>query len=154
MATLSQEDMKNEFTKHLSIVKNYQKFAVVQARKAIIDEHIITVIDGIIETGNKVIEPSVIIKGLYDEEYILSLPLFEKRYQILTLLADDYTTYQSYQAIGTCMAYQYQGDSLYFMAPWGNTMIVENGDYLATNKDTIGIYRIEEVIFKKSYKLI
>jgi hypothetical protein len=61
--------------------------------------------------------------------------------------------FRQYPANGSCHAFEYEGQAFAFEAPWGERMIVNPGDYIAT--PTIGsddIYRIERNAFLATYR--
>jgi hypothetical protein len=55
--------------------------------------------------------------------------------------------------VGSCNAFQYNGEAFEFKAPWGEKMLCEKGDYLASiESDLSDVYRIESTVFGKTYK--
>lgn len=107
MNIVSQSEMVHFFQSNKHLAKLYKKDAIVQARKAILGEEIITLIDGKIETHNFASENQVVIKGPKDEEYLISLNTFKFRY-VLDLELDYY--YKNFNSKGTCLAFQYTGE--------------------------------------------
>jgi hypothetical protein len=58
-----------------------------------------------------------------------------------------------YKAIGSCSAFLWKGSPFSFESSWGERMICDKGDYLASvEKDLSQPYRIESSVFKKTYK--
>jgi hypothetical protein len=145
-----QKFMINLFKKNVHLTHLYKKVGSVMARLAKAGEEIVTAIDGKIETKNTAKENDVVIKGLKGEEYIIGHEKFKARYTVNKPVSDDFTTYEPN---GTCIAYEYQGESMVFMAPWNEEMIVHNGDFLATTDAFIPeVYRIERDAFFKTYQ--
>lgn len=146
----NQKSMIDLFKKNTHLTALYKKVGAVMARLAKIGEEIVTVIDGKVETKNTAKENDVIIKGLKGEEYIIGHEKFKARYTVNNLVSSEFS---SYEPNGTCIAYEYQGESMVFTAPWNEDMIVHNGDFLATTDSTVPeVYRIERDAFFKTYK--
>lgn len=148
MTVKTQEEMF-AFVQTLGTPKLYKKFAIVEARKATIGEHIVTEINGVVETTNTVKEPSVVVKGMIGEEYIININKFNKLYE--TSEKELTESYQPFQAKGEIYAVSYVGEDMEFIAPWGEKMLVCEGDMLNTKEGDI--YRIEKTAFAKTYKL-
>ena len=51
------------------------------------------------------------------------------------------------------MAFCYHGETIEFVAPWGEKMLCEDGDYIASppNGSPDDIYRIEKETFAQTY---
>lgn len=98
------------------------------------------------ETTNTCNTGDVVITGLGGEQYVLKMSTFLNRYNTINET--------ECEAKGQCVAYQYKGKYMEFIAPWGTTMIVKEGDFLAcANVDEITeVYRIQEKEFYKTYK--
>lgn len=149
---ISQEAMKSMFSHYYSHSQRYQKIGTTFARIAYPGELIITILDGFVETKNIAAVNEVVLKGPKDEEYIIGYDKFHSRYVVDKPLSSDY---QSYSANGTCIAFEYIGDSIEFQAPWHEKMIIHSGDFLATLDDTVPeVYRIERDAFFKTYNII
>lgn len=134
-------------------VDEYIKNAQVDIRLGIPGEKIETYIDDVLETTNVVKDDQVVVRGVSGEEYVIDLEKFESRYEGPEITDE----YQVYDAIGEVFAAQYNGDDVLFEAPWGESMILEPGDYLAhgsTEEVSGNIYRIEKDVFDKTYELI
>ena len=87
------------------------------------------------------------------ELYIIKLADFKERYKNPEKLGDDFSKFES---CGKCRAFEYNGPSFCFIAPWKETMIVNSGDFLATNPsgDVAEVYRIKMGVFKKDYEVV
>ena len=88
--------------------------------------------------------------------YILSSSIFK---HIRNLKPGSGGEYQLTDAIAALLkeesviAYEYEGESMVFTAPWNEDMIVNKGDFLATTDETIPeVYRIERSAFYQTYK--
>lgn len=145
-----QQSMIDLFKKNTHLTALYKKFGAVMARLAKVGEKIVTVIDGKVETQNTAKENDVIVKGLKGEEYIIGHEKFKARYAVINPVTDTFT---SYEPNGTCIAYEYEGESIVFTAPWNEDMILNKGDFLATTDETVPeVYRIERSAFYQTYK--
>lgn len=145
-----QKSMIDLFKKNVHLTNLYKKVGSVMARLAKVGEEIVTVIDGKVETKNTAKENDVVIKGLKGEEYIIGQEKFKARYTVNKPVSAEFSTYEPN---GTCIAYEYQGENMVFMAPWNEEMIVHNGDFLATTDAFIPeVYRIERDAFFKTYQ--
>lgn len=149
VAPKDQKSMIDIFKKNVHLTNFYKKVGTVMARLAKVGEEITTVIDGKIETKHTAKENDVVIKDLENEEYIISHENFNDLYAVNKPVSD---VFNSYEPKFTCIAYEYQGESIVFTAPWNEDMFVHNGDFLITTDETIPeVYRIERAVFFKSY---
>lgn len=147
-----QQDMIDYFSTNKSKAQLYKKFGSVSCRLAVPEEVIVTSLAGQVETQNTAKEGDVVIQGIKGEEYILALNKFSARYKIDSPVTE---VYQNYEPSGTCWAFDYKGEDMQFMAPWGESMVVNYGDYLATTGEDIPeVYRIERDAFFATYKAI
>lgn len=146
-----QQDMIDYFSINKSKAQLYKKFGSVSCRLAVPGEVIVTSLAGQVETQNTATKGDVVIKGVKGEEYILALNKFSARYKVDSPVAEAYRTYEP---SATCLAFEYEGEDMQFMAPWGETMVLNRGDYLATTQcDIPEVYRIEREAFFATYKL-
>jgi hypothetical protein len=132
-------------------VRAYRKRQNVVIRPAIPDEVVETVIDGERETVNTARAGDFVVRGTKGEQYIISSETQAERYgaAVGAIRADGF---REYEAKGTLHAFCYQGEPFKFVAPWGEDMIVNPGDYIGTPE--IGsdhIYRIEKNAFAETY---
>lgn len=134
------------------VVKKYAKYGVVLARLAKKGETVRTVINGVQETTNTAREGDVVVKNPTGELYIVSVQKFTQRYKPIKALTDKFS---KAKALGVCYAFQYRGESFKFEAPWGESMLIEDGDFLAQSEkgNYDDIYRIEKEAFKRTYRL-
>lgn len=151
--SLSQQEMKKQFDENKNRAEKYQKVGMFDCRAATDGDTIVTVINGEKETSNKAKAGDVAVKGPEGEEYIISQSKFEARYHSdgkeLT------NKFQKFQTKGFVLAYMYEGKSFKFVASWGEEMLVNDGDYLASTSLTFPVdevYRIEKKVFGKTYK--
>jgi len=135
-----------------SSVENFQKKGEVLARKAIEGEKINTIIDGELETTNVAKKGDVVVKGVKDEEYIMSKEKFDNRYSGGEV-GDAFSTFK---AKGKTWAMEYVGKPIEFVASWGEKMILKTGDFLCNpEKDKPGdLYRIEKSAFNQTYEKV
>jgi hypothetical protein len=149
---VSQKAMKAMFSHYYSHSQCYQKIGTTFARLAYPGELITTILDGYFETKNIAAVNEVVLKGQKGEEHLIGYEKFHIRYSVDKPLSSEY---QSYSANGTCIAFEYTGDSIEFQAAWNEKMIINSGDFLATTDTTISeVYRIERDAFFKTYKII
>lgn len=147
MSEIKTQEEMYELVKLFFPEKKYKKIGTVKARKAFIGEKIITIINNEVETTNTIKEDSVVIIGSMKEEYAIPIKTFKEKYDVKVLTSE----YQTYQARGVINAVEYKGSNLYFIASWGEIMLVKDGDMLNTTpKD---IYRIEKEAFLKTYQV-
>jgi hypothetical protein len=132
-------------------VRLYRKKANVAIRPAVPGEVVETWIDGQRETVNTARAGDYVVCGARGEQYIISSETLATRYGPPGAEREG-QSFRTYQAIGTCYAFQYEGASAKFVAPWGEEMIVNPGDYVGT--PAIGsnrFYRIEKDVFAATY---
>ena len=149
--------MRNLFNQNSDFVRLYEKFGAFDCRAAKAGENVLTIINDQIETTNVARDGDVVVRGPKGEEYIISLKKFVDRYRVDKALTDDY---QKFETKGRVLAYMHIGPSFKFVASWGEEMIVDDGDYLATpcNLIPLGfddeVYRIERTVFNETYRLV
>lgn len=135
-------------------VRLYRKSADVDIRPAVPDELIETVIEGERETVNTAKPGDYVVRGPKGEQYIISAEILADRYgPPLTAAQDD--GYRQYPAKGGLYAFRYEGEPFKFVAPWGEDMIVNPGDYIGTN--VLGsneFYRVEKDAFAVTYAVV
>ena len=134
----------------------YKKFRKVDARPAIEGEVVVTMIDGEEETKNTAKKGDMVVRTKKNGAlYIISGDKFHKRYKDGHGEQDEYG-YVEYTPIGETYAFEYHGESFKFIAPWGEEMLVNDGDYIcAPEADNLDdIYRIERGEFKDTYEVV
>jgi len=140
----------------------YQKVKAVMARKAKTGERIDTITSDGLETTNVVIDESYIIKNQTEagEMYIIKEQKFRERYEFHKSIDSDYSIYK---AKGKIIALQMTVTLLnelnlekefFFIAPWGEAMIVKSDDFLATTFDYSEVYRIARKEFFETYQIL
>lgn len=135
-------------------VDRFKKFGEIQSRSAVEGEEIVTVIEGEEETKNTAKKGDMVIRTKKNgAEYIIGGKKFEDRYEDLGSETDR-DGYSKYKATGETYAFKYEGETFKFVAPWGEDMIVNDGDYIcAPNlEDLDDIYRIEKGEFIDTYE--
>ena len=136
-------------------VKKYKKVSEVFARPAIDGEKIITIINGEEETVNIAGKNDVVIQSLgkNKEEYIIDEYKFQDRYDLLENEDNIPEGFKRYRSKGFCYAFKYSGESVHFIAPWGEDMLLKDGDYIVSTDlyELDDIYRIEKDVFKETY---
>lgn len=147
---MNQAEMISFFRLFSDEVKCFKKVSTVKAKIIPIGQEVVTTIDGVIETRNIATENSILVEGPSGEQYIVSVDKFNERYSGNELNNE----FKTFEAKGECYAFKYEGENTVFMAPWGETMILNKGDYLASpNQEVTEVYRIEEKVFKLTYAL-
>lgn len=152
---LTRSEIQTVFNANLSQVSRYKKTAVVDARVAKPGEVIITIIDGIEETHNTATSDQVVVMNLLTnsrEMQLLDRSNFDKRYINTDQISDKWKTFEPK---GEVDAFVWIGKSATFDAPWGEEMIIMNGDMLCRIPGTEDdIYRIERGSFDATYQLV
>lgn len=127
-------------------VKKYKKVGSVKARRATKGEHVKTIINGKLETQNSAKDGDWVVTGPAGEEYIISGDKFSDRYRESDKKGEFIPT-------GVCWAFEWKGKTLAFIAEWGERMICNRGDFLASiSSEGTKPYRIERDVFHKTYK--
>lgn len=128
--------------------QQYAKTGTVKARLAVADEKVETIIDGKLETTNTAKGGEALITGARGEHYLVPADTFATHYEGLQLGARD----QEYQDSGAVWASQWSHEPTHFIAPWGEEMLIEKGDYLcSTTRHPNELYRIEAQAFALTY---
>lgn len=153
---ISQVDIHNLFEEYFQEGKTarYKKFQYIEARKGDEGEVVVTIIRGEIETTNKVQVPNAaVVMNMTTksrEQYILLPEQFQKRYLETDKLSDDW---QRFYPKGEVDAVEWDGESIQFVAPWGEPMVLHKGDFFCRVPDTYeDVYRIARQEFFETYK--
>jgi len=156
MKTISKEEVKALFENQIK--KRFKKSGIFLWRIPEEAETVLTIVSGKLETL-KTAKPhsDVIIRniqiGSSAETYIIDKEKFEKRYSTgyEFFLVDGKKWYKA-EAKGEVMAFCYSGESIEFIAPWGEKMLCEDGDFIAqpVGGSPDDIYRIEKETFKQT----
>jgi len=141
--------------------QTYQKRGTFLARYAEPDETILTFVAGKLETLAVAKWDDVILMnievGSSVERYLIARDMFLKRYDMTgrTVRTDGHS-WMMVTAKGQVNAWQYEGPTLQFEAPWGETMLLEDGDWIASpvGGSPSDIYRIEREAFAGTYRLL
>lgn len=140
--------------------KVYKKFKKVFARAAVEGEQIQTITSDGLETTNTAKAESFIIKNQTEagEMYIIGAKKFHERYDFLEEGMDGFSVYA---AKGKIVAVEMNDDLLkelnlpeeyYFVAPWGEEMVVKKGDFLGGPQDFSEVYRLARKEFFETYQ--
>lgn len=140
--------------------KVYKKFKKIYARAAKEGEVIETITSDGLETTNTAKAGDFIIKSQTgaEEMYIIGAKKFNDRYDFLEEGADGFSIYS---AKGKVVAIEMKdqllkqlniGQEYYFIAAWGEEMVLKKDDYLACPLDYSEVYRIARKEFFETYK--
>lgn len=137
----------------------FKKRGTFLYRTATVGETVLTLCTGRLETFSIINESTdVVLKnfeiGSWAEEYVISRKKFEERYdRVEGQHVISGVVWLRCVAKGQVEAFQYQGETITFMAPWGEQMLCNPGDYMARplGGAVNDIYRIEQETFLKTY---
>lgn len=156
----SQDELLTKLKPILKESQTYEKFKEINAKSAQGGELIKTITTDGLETQNTAKEGDYIVRNTTDakEMYIIKKAKFEKRYEYK---GDIDETWKLYKAVGKIKGIRINDeflksfdleDEFYFMAPWGEEMVVKKGDFLVSPLDYLEVYRIAEKEFFETYK--
>ena len=136
--------------------KEYAKFKEIWARPAVSGERVVTETDDGEETRCTAKDSDMVIKSTTEaqEEYLLAGEKFKDRYEELEEKDAEWT---KYKPTGKIHAAKFDHEKLnlpktcYFIASWGEEMIIKDGDMIAT-PDQDEVYRIAIKEFNETYK--
>lgn len=157
---IPQRDILDRMKPYLVKADVYEKFQEIEAMEALGGEEIETVTADGLETKNTANKGDYIVrnKTKAGERYIIRRDKFSSRYAYLRESKDGWKVYE---ATGRILGVEVDDeilksfgaeDEFYFMAPWGQKMIVKEGDYLASPLDYSEIYRIARQEFFETYR--
>jgi hypothetical protein len=146
-------DIADKFAEALKAdkVRRYRKKGNVGIRPAVAGEVVETVIDGQRETVNTAKAGDYVVRGPKGEHYVISPQTLAERYGP-PLGGPSTNGYREYAPKGSYHAFRYDGEPFKFVAPWGEDMIANRGDYIGTPE--IGsnhFYRVEKDAFAETY---
>ena len=138
----------------------FEKMKRIFAKKAKGGERIDTITQDGLETTNIAKKGDFIIKNQTEakEMYIITKEEFHPRYQLFQEKSDEF---DEYTAVGKILAIEVNKNLLqelaydkefYFMASWGEQMVVKEKDFLACPLDLKSVYRIARKEFFETYQ--
>ena len=156
----SQEELLERMKPLLREGKIYEKFKEINAIEAQGGEVIETITADGLETRNIAKKGDYIVRNTTgaQERYVVKRTKFSNRYEYKGDLADGW---KIYRAVGRIKGVRVDrklieklgtGKEFYFMAPWGEKMIVKVGDYLVSPLNYSEVYRIAEKEFFETYR--
>ena len=135
-----------------STLKNYKKSGKFTFEIATETKEVVTEINGEVETKNIANSGDYILTGVAGEKYVLKPETFAKRYAAVLTTTKDGIVSGNAVAVGQCWGLEFIGESIEFESPWGDTMIIHEGDMLVSPDEEISqAYRIEKEAFKATY---
>lgn len=157
----TQEEILEKMMPSLKTAVKYEKYKEIYARKAVAGEEIETVTSDGLETKNTAQAGDYIVRNTTQagEMYIVKKEKFEKRYRYIDKPDGKW---EIYKAIGVIKAVEVDEkliknigtkDEFFFIAPWGEKMVVKKGDYLVSPLDYSEVYRIAKKEFFETYRL-
>lgn len=141
--------------------KLFKKYKEVLARRAKEGEKIVTTTsDGeetqnVAHTGDMVVMNQTAAK----EQYVMSRKKFKNRYRYICRAEGSYNRYRPQgKVVGVELTQAVMQqlnieDTFCFEAPWGETMIAKQGDFIVMPTDSKEIYRIARKEFFETYEV-
>lgn len=159
------EETKEQIARRFASMtkKRYQKRGRFLFRRADPGETVLTIVSGRLETMKTAGDSDIVLRnieiGSSAECYIISKEKFDERYRLADMrtVTIDGKHWDVADAKGQVDAAEYAGDEeIHFTAPWGEPMVLSNGDFLArpVNGSEEDIYRIERSTFEMTYSEI
>ena len=139
-------------------VCHYKKIGKIIFRQAVPNETIISTCGGKVETLKTLKADEMIIRNVTPggsaETYAMEIAKFKKRYEPTGQLYNiDGQRWETAVASGEIDAFEYQGEKITFMAPWGEEMLCEYGDMICSAGKN-DIYRIAKNEFLGTYEFV
>ena len=159
MSELSKEQVYQNYEQAIleGQVCRYKKFGLVNVRPANPGEKITTCIKGEIETTNVANSGDVVVMNMLTdsrEQYILAGPVFKKRYTFQQSEAP-IGNWNAYVPTGETDAFVWNAEPSTFVAPWGEPMVINPGDFLCRVPGTVDdIYRIAKTEMEETYRKV
>lgn len=130
--------------------KAVKKLFQLKCWKVVVEQNVVTIIDGEQETSNTAKVGDYIVEGTKGELYVLTQEQKVKRYnEVQGLLSDDFIIIETLPVEIDCEECL---QDIEFTASWGEKMIAHSGDYLVYENDVLS-YRIEREVFNNTYDL-
>lgn len=157
----SQEEFLGRLKPALVEGGKYEKYREINARKVETEEEIETITGDGLETKNHAKPGDYIVRNTTEarEMYVVKSEKFEKRYIYKENLEGEWNIYTAKGEIkgvevDTKLLKELGvSEEFYFMAPWGEKMVVKKGDYLVSPTDYSEVYRIAKKEFFETYRL-
>lgn len=139
--------------------KSYKKKSLIRAKKASPGMEIVTKTSDGRETKSTADEGDWLVENQTStsELYLVKAETFTKKYQLVQSLERGWGAYQpkgevlGYQLKNKDLAFFKVSTMLEFQAPWKDTMIVREGDFLVVPPEQDEIYRIAKKEFGETY---
>jgi len=139
--------------------KRYKKKSLIRAKKATPGIEIVTKTSDGRETKSTASEGDWLVENQTSssELYLVKAETFTKKYQLVQSLERGWG---AYQPKGEVLGYQLKNEDLdffkvsnvlEFQAPWKDTMVVKEGDFLVVPPEQDEIYRIAKKEFGETY---
>ena len=156
----SQEELLERMKPLLRDGGTYEKFKEIDAREAKEGEVIETITSDGLETKNTAEQGDYIVRNTTgaQEMYIVKRDKFSKRYEYKEDLDGEWKVYKATGRIKGVRVDEKiikqleTEDEFYFMAPWGEKMVVKSGDYLVAPMNYSEVYRVAEKEFFETYR--
>ena len=148
--TMNKAEMKNFVENAIAngaTVKNFAKFARVQAEQATEETPIVTILqDGTKETTNTAMPGDWIVTNPGGEQYVVPGSKFSKKYEPAPELGDNW-----YKPTGGVQRFLETDEDLVFVCSWGEEQTIKAGGFINVSclDDIYGIARQE---FFDTYK--
>jgi hypothetical protein len=142
--------------------KRFKKRSLVRAKKAEPGLHVITVTSDGFETQNTAEKGDWLVENQTSakERYLVKAETFEKKYTLLDSLGNGWGCYRPKGEIYAMEISKPdlekfgKNDSLEFQAPWKESVVVKEGDFLVVPLEKNEIYRIARKEFSQTYEEI
>lgn len=164
MTPTSQQEARVRWENTLRAGQLYAKCVKVHAKECKEKGVCETVLNGVAETSKAYQAGDFMLVNPAGERYMVDGPIFRKRYLIdapepAQTAELDAEGFQLYTACGRCWAKQLTQAECEesfpthsFIASWGESMMVEPGDWIAVPAPAGGeVYRIENTVFTNTY---
>ncbi|UZD23593.1 PGDYG domain-containing protein [Algoriphagus halophytocola] len=142
--------------------RNYQKKSLIKAKKAQPGLQVVTKTSDGIETKNTAEKGDWLVENQTssNEQYLVKAETFAKKYRLLQSLEQGWGCYEPIgRIIGLEAKMEYfeafpKAGEVRFEAPWKDSMIIREGDFLVVPPEKDEIYRVAKKEFLETYKEI
>lgn len=160
---LTQKEMLTHFLPQMeSQGKRFKKSSLVRAMKAEPGLHVVTLTSDGFETQNTAEKGDWLVENQTSakERYLVKSETFEKKYTLMDSLGNGWGCYRpkgeiyALEISNSDLEKVNAVDSLEFQAPWKESVVVKQGDFLVVPIEKNEIYRIARKEFIQTYEEI
>lgn len=160
---LTQTEMLSQFLPLMEKQgRRFKKKSLIRAKKAEVGLQVVTITSDGVETKNVAERGDWLVENQTSakESYLIKAETFAAKYTLKDSLGNGWGCYRpvgeiyAYKVTGEDMKNLGQGDVVEFQAPWRESIVIKEGDFLVVPVNKSEIYRVARKEFLETYEEI